>query len=97
MEKIEHDVQNFTRFERARAIGSRALQIAQGAPFMIKVSQKELEALRYNPIEIAKKEFEAGLIPISIKRRYPFQPQQTEADIALDNSLESIDDSEAEE
>ncbi|MFA6888413.1 MAG: DNA-directed RNA polymerase subunit K [Candidatus Woesearchaeota archaeon] len=58
----------YTRFEKARLIGARALQIAQGAPFMIELKEKDLEAIRFNPIEIAKMEYEKGLIPIEIKR-----------------------------
>ncbi|MEM4282714.1 MAG: DNA-directed RNA polymerase subunit K [Candidatus Woesearchaeota archaeon] len=61
----------YTKYEIARMIGSRALQIAQGAPFLIKLSQEELQRLRYNPIEIAKLEFEAGVLPITVKRPLP--------------------------
>jgi len=57
-----------TKYERARIIGSRALQISQGAPVLVKLSKKELESIEYNPIRIATKEFEAGVIPIGIKR-----------------------------
>lgn len=52
-------------------IGARALQLSMGAPFLIKLSKKELENLGYNVVEIAKKEFEAGVIPIEVKRIYP--------------------------
>ena len=48
----------YTKYEHARIIGARALQIAQGAPFMIKLSEKDLEKIGYNPIEIAKMEWE---------------------------------------
>ncbi len=58
-----------TKFERARMIGSRALQISQGAPFLIQLSPEQLEKLKYNPIEIAKLEFAAGTIPVDIRRR----------------------------
>lgn len=57
-----------TKYERARLIGSRALQISMGAPFMIKISDKDLEKIGYNPIEIAKKELEADKIPMDIVR-----------------------------
>jgi len=63
----------FTRYEKARIIGSRALQIAQGAPTLVKLTKKELEEIKYNPIEIAKKEFLAGKVPISIKRSLPHE------------------------
>lgn len=65
------DKVKFTKYERARMIGSRALQISQGAPFEVKISKKRLEELKYNPVEIAKLEFEAGVIPISIKKPVP--------------------------
>lgn len=61
----------FTVYEKARIIGSRALQIAQGAKPFIKISEKEFEALKFNPIEVAKREFAQGAIPISVKRSMP--------------------------
>ena len=60
-----------TKYEHSRIIGSRALQISRGAPFMMKLSQKDLEKIGYNPVEIAKMEYEQGLIPITIKKREP--------------------------
>jgi len=68
----------YTKYERARMIGSRALQISMGAPLMIELSQEELEKLRFNPIEIAKKEFEAGVIPLTIKRPMPGEKNNEE-------------------
>lgn len=53
--------EGYTRFEKARIIGARALQIARGAPVMVKTDIKE-------PVEIAKLEFEKGVIPIDVKR-----------------------------
>ncbi len=50
-----------TRYERARVIGARALQISLGAPVLIDVDRKE-------PIEIALMELEKGVIPITVKR-----------------------------
>lgn len=66
-EEIEH----FTKFEKARMLGSRALQIAMGAPFLIKLDEKDLKKIRYSPIEIAKLEFEKGVIPITVRRPLP--------------------------
>ena len=65
------DENEFTSYEKARMIGSRALQIAQGANPLIKLSKKDLEALNYSPVEIAKKEFAAGKVPLSVKRTSP--------------------------
>lgn len=38
---------------------------------MIKLSQKDLEKIGYNPLEIAKMEFNQNLIPITIKKQEP--------------------------
>ncbi|MEE9525008.1 MAG: DNA-directed RNA polymerase subunit K [Candidatus Woesearchaeota archaeon] len=63
--------ETFSRYEKARMIGSRALQIAMGAPFLVKLTDKELKKLAFNPIEIAKTEFKKGVIPITVKRPLP--------------------------
>jgi DNA-directed RNA polymerase subunit K len=60
-----------TKYEKARIVGARALQIAMGAPVLIKLEKKYLESINYSPIEIAKKEFNDELLPISIKRPLP--------------------------
>ena len=52
----------YTRFEKARIVGARALQIAMGAPVLI-------ETDKVDPLDIAKEEFEKGVIPITVKRR----------------------------
>ena len=65
------EIQNYTKYERARMIGSRALQLSMGAPFLIKLSKKDLQEIKYNPIKIAAKEFDEGVLPISIKRPFP--------------------------
>jgi DNA-directed RNA polymerase subunit K len=53
----------YTRFEKARIIGARALQIAMGAPILIKIPEDLLD-----PVLIAMREFEEGVIPITIVR-----------------------------
>jgi DNA-directed RNA polymerase subunit K/omega len=52
-----------TKFERTRIISARALQIAQGSPILVKTSKDVIE-----PIEIAKLEWDAGVVPIDIKK-----------------------------
>ena len=63
----------FTKYEKARIIGARALQISMGAPFKIKLTDKKLQELKYNPLEIARLEFEEGAIPITVKRPKPHE------------------------
>ena len=64
-------MEEYTKYERARIIGARALQISQGAPFKIKLSEEELKKIGFNTIEMAKMEFEQKLIPINIKKPMP--------------------------
>jgi DNA-directed RNA polymerase subunit K len=55
-----------TRFEMARLISVRALQISLGAkPFI----ETDLE----KPEDIAKLEFEKGVLPFTIKTKPPFK------------------------
>ncbi len=70
-EKGEEEIQHYTKYEKARMIGSRALQIAMGAPFILKLNEEDLETLRYNPVKIAEMEFDENLIPITVIRPLP--------------------------
>jgi len=58
----------YSKYEMARIVGARALQISMGAPFLIKLSKEQLESIRYNPIDIARLELEADVVPITIVR-----------------------------
>ena len=60
-----------TKYEKARIIGARALQISMGAPFLTKFSKEDLEKINFKPVEVAKLEFEKGILPITIKRPLP--------------------------
>ncbi len=53
----------YTRFEKARIIGARALQLAYGAPPLVKVPKGMNE-----PIALAELEFEEEAIPIVVVR-----------------------------
>ena len=55
-----------TRFEKARIVGARALQISMGAPILV-----ESDKMYSNPIDIALKELEGGILPITIRRTLP--------------------------
>ncbi len=49
-----------TRFERARILGSRALQLSLGAPPLVKANEVD-------PLRIAQKEMDKGVIPLTVK------------------------------
>jgi len=73
-----------TRFEVARLTGARALQIALGAPVLIKSDETD-------PIKLAKLEFKNKIIPITVKRRLP-SGEEMVIDIkkAIDNWLKEF-------
>lgn len=55
-----------TRFERARVVGARALQVSMGAPVLM-----DNVVPTMSPIDIALMELEEGVLPISIRRALP--------------------------
>ncbi len=55
--------EEYTRFERARILGARALQISLGAPILT-----DVPADLVDPVAIAELEFAAGRIPITVRR-----------------------------
>jgi DNA-directed RNA polymerase subunit K len=55
-------MESYTRYERARIIGARALQISMGAPLLVKTD-------KIDPLEIAIEEFTQKVIPITVKRK----------------------------
>lgn len=65
-----------TKYERARIIGARALQIAMNAPVLVKISEKKLEEINYDALKIAEIELDSGILPISIKRPMPKKKEE---------------------
>jgi len=55
-----------TRFEKARIVGARALQISMGAPILVDIS----EGIS-SPIDIALKELSMNILPITVRRTLP--------------------------
>jgi DNA-directed RNA polymerase subunit K len=53
--------QHFSRYEKARIVGARALQVAYGAPVLVDTDQTE-------PILIAAEEYDAGALPFTVRR-----------------------------
>lgn len=76
---------SLSKYEKTRIVGSRALQISMGAPFLVKLSEKDLADIKYNPIEIAKREFDKGVLAMTVRRPLPkvvLQEQKSEAHAA---------------
>ena len=95
MEKQKHE--EFTRYEVARILGARALQIAMNAPVLIKLSKEELEKIRYDALKIAEIEFESGVLPISVKRPYPKKKDEKLKRVKERITDQRVDDKEREE
>ncbi|MDW5563777.1 MAG: DNA-directed RNA polymerase subunit K [Methanomassiliicoccus sp.] len=53
----------YTRFEKARIIGARSLQVSLGAPVLIDIPEGMID-----PVEIARLEYDRGVLPITVKR-----------------------------
>jgi len=65
-DNIEIGPPKLTRFEKARVVGARALQISMGAPVLLDLKKELL-----SPIDVALLELEEGVLPISIRRSLP--------------------------
>jgi DNA-directed RNA polymerase subunit K len=68
LEKLQD---KFTKYEIARILGARSLQLAMDAPILLKLSEAEEEDLNYDTLRIAEKELEAGVLPITVRRPLP--------------------------
>lgn len=68
----------FMRFERARIIGARALQIAMGAPVILNIERGFLD-----PVSLAEREFKEGLIPITVIRPDQSAPRRKKPGIKV--------------
>lgn len=64
---------NFTRYEIARIIGARALQIAMDAPLLLKLSDAQLKAVNYDALTLAEMELKEEVLPIAVHRPMPLK------------------------
>ncbi|MDP3742458.1 MAG: DNA-directed RNA polymerase subunit K [Candidatus Micrarchaeota archaeon] len=67
----KHEEFVFTKYEEARIVGARALQLAMGAPPLIDIDTvKATLATQYvSPVDLAKAEFHKHLIPMHVVRK----------------------------
>ena len=68
--------EKFSKYESARILGARALQIAMNAPLLIKISDEDLEKVKYDALKIAEIELESGILPISVKKPFPGKKEE---------------------
>jgi len=67
---------NLTKYESARILGARALQIAMNAPLLIKITPEDLETIKYDAIKIAEIELNSGILPISVNKPFPQKKEE---------------------
>merc|ERR1712002_247076 len=67
-----------TKYEKARILGTRALQISMNAPVMVELNGET------DPLQIAMKELKAKKIPIIIRR---YMPDKSYEDWSIDELI----------
>ena len=75
---MEDVYKKYTKYEVARILGARALQISMNAPILLNIPQGKLEEMDFNPLKIAEMEFEADILPITVKRPLPNKTEMEE-------------------
>jgi DNA-directed RNA polymerase subunit K/omega len=60
-----------SRYEKTRILSARSLQISQGSPVLVKVPKGMTK-----PLDIAKLEWDANVIPIDIQVKQPLEPKK---------------------
>ncbi len=81
--------QEFSKYERARIIGARGLQISMDAPLLIDVDEKELDAMNFDPLKIAERELDSGVLPISVDKPMPKKNEEAIENIRVDDEVAS--------
>ncbi len=65
-EEIRIGPRKLTRFERARIIGARALQVTLGAPMWAEIPDSMSD-----PVDIALAELKGNVLPMTLRRALP--------------------------
>jgi len=63
--------QEFSKYERARIIGARGLQISMDAPLLVDLEASTLDEINYDPLKIAERELNEGVLPITVSKPMP--------------------------
>ena len=90
---IEKFKDKFTRYEIARILGARSLQLAMDAPVLLKLSKEEWDQLNYDSLRIAEKEFDSEVLPITVRRPLPKRSEKSIKKLNEDEIKEKIEKS----
>lgn len=88
LEKLK---EKFTRYEIARILGARSLQLAMDAPVLLKLSKEEEEELNFDTLKTAEKELVAEVLPITVKRPFPKKSEKTIKKIGEEEIKEKLE------
>ena len=92
LEKLQ---EKFTRYEIARILGARSLQLAMDAPVLLKLSKEEEDELNYDTLKIAERELESDILPITIRRPLPKKSEKTIKKLSEEEIKEKLEKQEA--
>ncbi len=87
--------EKYSRYEIARILGARSLQLAMDAPVLLKLSKEEQDDLNYDVLKIAEKEFESDVLPITVKRPLP-KKSEKEIKVLTDKEVQEKLEAKAE-
>jgi DNA-directed RNA polymerase subunit K len=87
----------FTRYEIARILGARSLQLAMDAPVLLKLTKEEEEELNYDTLRIAERELEEEVLPITVKRPLPKKSEKIIKKLSEEEIKEKLEKQAAEE
>lgn len=79
----------FSKYEKARILGARGLQIAMDAPLILKMENEEMSNLNFDPLKLAEKELESGVLPISVKRPMPEKHERKLKAVVIEENVVS--------
>jgi len=89
--------QEFSKYERARIIGARGLQISMDAPLLVDIDEKELDVMNFDALKIAEKELDSGVLPISVSKPMPRRNEEAIENIKVDDDAPSDEEKIAKE
>jgi|TARA_Y100000310_G_scaffold226160_1_gene228245 DNA-directed RNA polymerase subunit K len=89
----------FSKYEKARILGARALQIAMNAPLLIKIDKEDLEKIKFDAIKIAETELNSDILPISVKKPFPRKKEDKKLKRAIEKKMsdKAIEEKEVKE
>ena len=87
LDKME--AREFSKYERARIVGARGLQISMDAPLLIDIKEEELDSINYDPLKIAERELDSGVLPISVNRPMPKRKEESLDNIKVEETKAS--------